>query len=48
MNRLVRVSILTMGVLACALCARAQMVQVTLRIVLVDRDLNQKPGLRSV
>ena len=43
MNRLVRVSILTMGVLACALCAQAQMVQVTLRIVLVDRDLNQKP-----
>jgi S1-C subfamily serine protease len=42
MNRLVRVFILTMGVLACALCAQAQMIQVTLRIVLVDRDLNQK------
>jgi len=43
MNRLVRVFTLAVGVLALTLCAQAQMVQVTLRIVLVDRDLNQKP-----
>jgi len=43
MNRLVRVSTLVVGALALTLCAQAQMVQVTLRIVLVDRDLNQKP-----
>ena len=43
MNRLVRVSTLVVGVLALTWCAQAQMVQVTLRIILVDRDLNQKP-----
>src|SRR5215469_17190493 len=43
MNRLVRVSILVFGVLAATLCAQAQMVNVTVRIILVDRDLNQKP-----
>jgi S1-C subfamily serine protease len=43
MNRLVRVFILVGEVLAFTLGAQAQMVQVNLRIVLVDRDLNQKP-----
>ncbi len=43
MKRLVRVFSMAVGVLVFTLCAQAQMVQVTLRIVLVDRDLNQKP-----
>ena len=43
MNRSVRVSILIVGLLVLTLFAQSQTVQVTLRIVLVDRDLNQKP-----
>jgi len=43
MNRLVRVSILVFAVLAVSLWADAQMVNLTVRIILVDRDLNQKP-----
>ena len=42
-SRLMQVSTLVVAVIALTLCAQAQTVQVTLRIVLVDRDLNQKP-----
>ncbi len=43
MNYLARASALILSVLVFALCAPAQTVNVKLHIVLVDRDLNQKP-----
>lgn len=43
MRKPIGVLILILAVLACMLGAQAQMVKVNLHIVLVDKDLNQKP-----
>jgi len=43
MSRVIRATVLLASVLVSAVCAQSQTVNVKLHIVLVDRDLNQKP-----